>query len=197
MDNQLTPQPNAWLAYSKLREIAHRLMANERVGHTLCATEVVHEAMIRLMKTEPDAFMTALPSDGVQFLTFVRNAVHAMGQVLIDHSRKRGAFKRGGGRKRLDLDNIDQAIDAPGFDWLVLDEALRELQQHDPRRNAVVVLKFFAGLNNPQIAAQLGIDERTVNRDWVAARAWLKTRLADSEDGASGAATTKDDVPPT
>lgn len=162
-------------AYERLRRIARRLMGNERVGHTLCATEVVHEALARLLE---DGSLSAPPSaEPGEFVAFTARAARAMTHVLVDHARRRGAAKRGGGRVRNNLDDVEAALDAPGFDWLALDEALEHLRRDDPRRHSVVVLRFFGGLDNRQIAAQLSVDERTIGRDWLAARLWLRKRL--------------------
>ena len=120
------------------------------------------------------------------FVQFVRQAAHAMTQVLVDHARRRGVAKRGGGRRRVDLDDAEAAFDEPGFDWLSLDEALDEMHRNDPRRHSVVVLRFFAGLDNRQIARQiarqLAIGERTVGRDWTASKLWLRQRLDGAAD---------------
>ena len=109
-----------------------------------------------------------------------------MTQVLVDHARRRGVAKRGGGRRRVDLDDAEAAFDEPGFDWLSLDEALDEMHRNDPRRHSVVVLRFFAGLDNRQIARQiarqLAIGERTVGRDWTASKLWLRQRLDGAAD---------------
>lgn len=169
-------------AYARLRRIAQKLMSGERAGHTLSATDVVHEAIAKLLNAGdgPDA---AAVED---FPTFVRNAARAMTEVLIDHARRRNAAKRGGGRGRVrldDLDDIEATLESDSFDdyWPALDAALVELGRIDPRRHSVVVLRFFAGLDNRQIARQLDVDERTIGRDWSAARAWLKKQLTSPE----------------
>ena len=162
-------------AYARLRRIAGRLMSYERVGHTLSATEVVHEAMARLLES---GWNVDDRSKGPQFVQFVQYTAHAMTQVLVDHARRRGALKRGGGRRRVDLDDVEVALDAPGFDWQSLEGALEEMRREDARRHSVVVLRFFAGMDNRQIAKQLGVDERTVGRDWLSAKLWLRKRLS-------------------
>ena len=107
-----------------------------------------------------------------------------MRQVLIDHARRRGAVKHGGGRTRVSLDQIDDfeaAIESQELDWAAMDRALTELAAHDPRRHQVVTLRFFGGLSNRQIARELKLDERTVGRDWSAARLWLKKQIQSSD----------------
>jgi len=164
--------------YARLRRIANRLMQFERPGHTLCPTEVVHEAMARSLDESGKL-------DGeLSVVDLIGRMSRVMRQVLVDHARRKKAVKHGGGRGRVGLDQIDDieaAIESPGFDWLKLDHALAELAQHDARRHQVVTLRFFGGLDNRQIARQLQIDERTVGRDWAAARLWLKKQLQPDE----------------
>lgn len=160
-------------AYARLRRIAGKLMQNERPGHTLWPTEVVHEAMARLMESGQ------LDHDG-SMLDLISKAAHVMTQVLVDHARARGAIKRGKGRVRVRLDShseVEAALEEEQFDWTALDRALEELKTHDPRRYQVVMLKFFGGLETRQIARELSLDERTILRDWSAARLWLKKRM--------------------
>jgi RNA polymerase sigma factor (TIGR02999 family) len=170
-------------AYARLRRIAQRLVSGERAGHTLSATDVVHEAIAKLIAGGSEPLVA---DHGTDFATFVRHAAKAMTEVLIDHARRRNAQKRGGGRARVrleDLNDVEATIDADAsgedrdFDWAALDAALDELQRVDQRKHAVVVMRFFAGLDNRQIARQLGVDERTVGRDWSAARVWLKKSI--------------------
>jgi RNA polymerase sigma factor (TIGR02999 family) len=176
-----TPPQNADLAgaYEKLRRIGQKLISGERPGHTLSATDVVHEAMAKMLSagwTPPNA-----DEAGQALVQFVRHAARAMTEVLIDHARSRGAVKRGGGRAKVRLDQLDD-VEATmdrdkDFDWEALDRALAKLDEIDPRRSTVVTLRFFGGLDNRQIARQIGVDERTVGRDWATARAWLKDAL--------------------
>jgi RNA polymerase sigma factor (TIGR02999 family) len=162
--------------YRRLRKIAGRIMQSERPGHTLWPTEVVHEAMAKaLAGDELKAGDQRTPVEMIAQLS------HAMRQVLIDHHRHRNAIKRGRGRARVSLDEIDDfeaAIESDQFDWPQLDAALAQLAKDDPRRHQVVTLRFFGGLDNRQIARQLDVDERTIGRDWAAARLWLKKKLA-------------------
>lgn len=177
-----TPPTSFDAAYARLRRLANRLMANERVGHTLGATDVVHEAMARLMSSETLADSARGQGQMPPAELFWR-AARAMNQILIDHARRRGAIKRGGRNARVDLDDLDGSINAPAPEWDALDESLQEMRTVDPRRHAVVTLRFFGGLDNREIAKELGLDERTVGRDWAAAKLWLKQRLDDEDDG--------------
>lgn len=159
--------------YARLRRIAGKLMSRERPGHTLWPTEVVNETMARLLEAGNLGDELPLPQT-------ISRAARVMQQVLIDHARRRGASKRGGGMTRVSLEEIDDfeaAIESPEFNWTALERALGEMEAQDPRRHEVVMLRFFGGLSNQQIAEQLDIELRTVGRDWAAARLWLKQQL--------------------
>ena len=168
--------------YARLRRIAARIMQGERPGHTLWPTEVVHEAMARSLDEGGRL-------DGeLSVVDLIGRMSRVMRQVLVDHARRKKALKHGGGLGRVSLDQIDDveaAIESPAFDWVKLDHALAELAEHDPRRHQVVTLRFFGGLDNRQIARQLNLDERTIGRDWAAARLWLKQQM--SAEGADDA----------
>ncbi|MCS7033073.1 MAG: ECF-type sigma factor [Phycisphaerae bacterium] len=175
-----TPEPlDLEAVYGRLRRIAQKLLSGERDGHTLSATDVVHEALGRLLASgEP------VPSQPQDFVRFVQHAARAMTEVLIDYARRRKALKRGSGRARVrleDLNDVEATLDRPDFDWAALQAALDDLQVVDPRRHQVVILRFFAGLDNRQIARQLGVNERTIGRDFAAARLWLKEKLAQEQ----------------
>ena len=162
------------VVYDLLRRRARQLMGHERGGHTLSPTGLVHEAYLRV----------ADRSNGFESRRHFYNvAAQAMRRILVDHARSRGRAKRGDGAAATSLDSseVDEVVGSeagPGLDWLALDEALEALASHDPRRHQVIVLRFFAGLDVAEVAALLGMDERTVRRDWVVARLWLLTRLS-------------------
>jgi RNA polymerase sigma factor (TIGR02999 family) len=155
------------LVYQQLRNAAESVLRSERPGHTLQPTALVHEAYLKLVGGG------AIPAkDRSHFLSI---AARAMRQILVDHARRRGARKRGQGETPLPLD-FPIADDGRGlaFDELIaLDDALDHLSENSPRLRSVVELRFFAGLNEEQIAETLGVTTRTVQRDWVRARAWL------------------------
>jgi RNA polymerase sigma factor (TIGR02999 family) len=164
-------------AYARLRRIAQRLLAREREDHTLSATDVVHEALSKLLS----AGWSYTVDEKRSYTDFVTHAARAMTEVLIDYSRRHKAAKRGGGRAKVNLDgmkDIEATIEEPNFDWAALHGALEELERLEPRKHKVVVLRFFGGLNAAQVAQQLDLDERTVARDWSAARLWLKEKLS-------------------
>lgn len=160
--------------YTQLRAIAHREMQRERVGHTLQATALVHEAYVRLAEA-------GVPWAGPG--AFYRAAAEAMRRILIDHARQRGTLKRGGGRRALNLDGVlDLAAADDPQQILSLDGAISRLEGHDPRAAEVVRLRFYAGLTVDQTAAAMGVSRRTVLRDWEYARAWLVDELEEVEE---------------
>jgi RNA polymerase sigma factor (TIGR02999 family) len=122
----------------------------------------------------------SLPTSDAEFVRFVQHASRAMTEVLIDYARRHKAQKRGSGKNKVrldDLNDIEATMDHPAFDFAALHRALAELESVDARRHQVIVLRFFAGMDNRQIARRLGLDERTIGRDFSAARLWLKDRL--------------------
>ena len=160
--------------YAELRRIAGRQLRGERQGHTLQPTAVVHEAYVRLVDQADIEWESRAHFYGV--------AARAMRQVLIDYARRRKAEKRGGGKPVTSLTGHEPAVDA-GFDELLsLDDALDKLDQVDERLRTVVEYKYFGGMTEDEIAAVLGVTSRTVQRDWVRARAWLYRELYDGPD---------------
>lgn len=155
--------------YSELRAIAHRQMQDERRNHTLGATALVHEAYARLVGGE-----SALLSDRAGFF---HAAAEAMRRILVEHARARGRQKRGGGRCRLRLEELDLADDETIGEILAVDDALRRLEEEDASVGQVVRLRFFAGLSVDQVAAVVERSPRTVAREWAFARAWLYRAL--------------------
>lgn len=155
--------------YHELKGLANRMMANERVGHTLQATALVHEAYVRL--TDQDAPKWDSKAH------FYGAAALAMRRILVERARAKAAHKRGGSRKRLDIDEIDLATADDSVDWLALDEAMTALQQHDGALHEVVMLRFFAGLSVEETAEAIEKSDRTVKRMWSDAREWLNAYL--------------------
>jgi RNA polymerase sigma factor (TIGR02999 family) len=150
------------LVYDDLRRLARRQLGHEYGERTLNATALVHESYLKL----GGAGMIA--RDRAHFLAI---AARAMRQVLVDHARDRKAAKRGGGSwERTTLTDGAWVAEFDPDQMLALDEALAELE---PRQRQVVECRFFGGLEEQEIAAALGVSERTVHRDWMKARAWL------------------------
>lgn len=157
------------LVYEELRRLAGAYMRGERDGHTLQPTALVHEAWMRLTGLDVGA---AGDRGG-----FLRVAARAMRQVLVDHARAVRTGKRGGGARRVAIDDAVASFDERAGDLLELDEALDRLAQLDDRKSRVVELRFFGGLTVDEAAAALGLPVRTVERDWTLARAWLQKEL--------------------
>jgi RNA polymerase sigma factor (TIGR02999 family) len=155
--------------YDQLRAIARGRLARERVGHSLQATELVHEAFLKLQKHP-----SLMHSDRARFF---HAAAEAMRRILIDHARTRGRIKRGGGMKRTVADVAELAEDADAEQIVALDEAVRRLEQDEPQAAAVLKLRFFTGLSVAETAEILGLSERTVKREWQYARAWMFREL--------------------
>jgi RNA polymerase sigma factor (TIGR02999 family) len=154
------------LVYEELRKLAAEKMANERPGQTLEATALVHEAYLRLVDVK-----RAQHWDGRGH--FFAAAAEAMRRILINHARDKGRHKRGGGWRRVDLDQLAVADGASGDEVLALDEALRRLEVLNKPCADLVKLRFFTGLTMAEAAAALGVAPRTAHRYWVFARAWL------------------------
>ncbi len=155
--------------YERLRGMASRQLAGERTGHTLQPTALVHEVWL--------ALQTQMQELRDQPARFYAAAAEAMRRILIDHARRRGAQKRGGGKKALSLDLVEVAATASLEDLLELDEAIDALAAVSERGAEVVRLRFYAGLGEAEVADVLGSSERTIRREWAFARAFLWQRL--------------------
>jgi RNA polymerase sigma factor (TIGR02999 family) len=158
------------LVYNELRALAASKLSREAPGQTLEATALVHEAYLRLAGSGDQQW------DGRHH--FFRAAAEAMRRILIDRARTKGAAKRGGAGKResLSLEN-ELAEGASSYDILDLDEALRELETHEPQAAELVKLRYFAGLSHGQAAEVLGVSRRVADRLWTVSRAWLYRRI--------------------
>jgi RNA polymerase sigma factor (TIGR02999 family) len=159
------------LVYDELRQLAAQKLAHEQPGHTLQATALVHEAYLRLVGGEQTQDW-----DGRGH--FFAAAAEAMRRILVDRARHKQTRKAGGGRRRLDLDDIEPVLEEGNGDRLLaLDEALRQLEAEDPRKAKLVKLRFFAGLTAEQAAAALGVSTSTAEKDWAYARSWLRVAI--------------------
>ena len=157
------------LVYDELRSIAQRYLRNERPGHTLQSTALVHEAYVRLISQDLPEWQNRAH--------FFAVAAQLMRQILVDHARAFRAGKRGGGVCNLALDEAEQNAKRVDIDILALDDALKTLCAMDPQQGKVVELKFFGGLSIEDTAEVLGVSSSTVKRDWITARAWLHREL--------------------
>ena len=171
VEARLIPQ-----VYGELRRLAAHYMRSERGNHTLQPTALVNEAYTRLIQQPQIPWQSRAH--------FFATASHLMRHILVDHARARRAGKRGGVQQQVTLD--DALLPSPErtpehtIDVLILDEALENLAQFDPRQARIVELHFFGGLTFTEIALVLKVTERTVKRDWSMARAWLKGELSKS-----------------
>jgi len=161
------------LVYDELRSLAAWSLRSERKNHTLQATALVHEVYVRLTGERS--------GDWRDRAHFFAAAAQAIRRILIDHARKQGRRKRGGGAQRLPLDSVVLVAPEQDFDVLALDAALTELAREHPRQARVVELRFYGGLTLEETAEVLGVVARTVERDWQFARAWLYRKLAPDE----------------
>ncbi|MGH7555756.1 MAG: ECF-type sigma factor, partial [Longimicrobiales bacterium] len=160
--------------YDELRRIARRELRRERVRSTLQPTGLVHEVYIKLA-----AGSGIQASDRPHFMAI---AARAMRQVLVDHARRRRSNKRGGDWAITTLKDNAQIVELRTDELISLDRALEVL---DERQRQVVECRFFAGLQEDETAAALGVSVRTVRRDWLRARAWLYRELYPAENTSS------------
>jgi RNA polymerase sigma factor (TIGR02999 family) len=161
------------LVYDELRKLAAAKLAQEKPGHTLQATALVHDAYLRLCD-----------GDRVQHWDsrghFFAAAAEAMRRILIDNARRKRRPKHGGGRHRVSLDEALCLGEAADDDLLALDEALEKLARAEPAKAELVKLHFFAGMGLEEAGQALGISHRTAKRHWAYARAWLYAAICDA-----------------
>ena len=176
------------LVYEELRRLARQKMGQERAGHTLQATALVHEAYLRLVDGN-----TARSWEGRWH--FFAAAAEAMRRILVDQARRRGRIKRGGGGgaggggatapgNRIDLESVAITVDEPPDEVLEVDEGLTALAAQHPDKAQLVKLRYFAGLTIEEAAEAMGVSVATANRHWAYARAWLFKHL--EAGGAAG-----------
>jgi RNA polymerase sigma factor (TIGR02999 family) len=166
------------LVYDELRKLAAQRMAKEAAGHTLQATALVHEAYLRLVG--PDR--GSEPGWGSRGHFFAA-AAEAMRRILIDHARAKGAVKRGGSRRPLQLEASQLTLGSVPAELLYLDESLEKLAKEEPVKAELVKLRFFAGLTLDEAAKVLGISPATADRHWSYARAWLYDDMSRGQQG--------------
>ncbi len=157
------------LVYDQLRSLAKARMRKVPPGNTLQPTALVHEAYLRVAGKEEVNWN----SRG----HFFAAAAQAMRQILVDQVRRKRAVKHGGDRQRLDVDDLEIAIQGPELDVLALHQALEKLEKEDPRKAQMVLLRYFGGLDREETANCMDISVRTVDRDWRYVVAWLHREL--------------------
>ncbi len=160
--------------YGELRRLAHKRRREWRGEETLNTTALVHEAYLKLVGRQAPHW----ESRG----QFFASASRAMRQILINYAEMRHAAKRGGGKPHVSLDDIPIASDKAAEELLILDRALDQLEELNPRQARVVECRFFAGLSVADTADALTISPATVKRDWAVASAWLHDQVQASSD---------------
>lgn len=166
--------------YDDLKRIAASQLRQERHNHTLSPTALVNEAYLRLVRQDHEQW-----NDRLHFFSIAARIIR---RVLVDHARERHAQKRGGTSKPISIEHYDPAAPQSNVDLIALDDALAGLASISERQSRVVELRYFGGLTVPEIAAALDVSERTVDREWQAARAWLLHRLTAGERESDGRA---------
>ena len=158
--------------YSELRRLANYYLRQERHGHTLQASDLVHEAYLRLVDDQAIDWQNRAHFFGI--------AAVRMRHILVEHARSRLAAKRGGGVYRLSLSEADLPAEERDVDLLGLDEALQRLEALDAQKSRIVELRYFGGLTIEETAEVLKISPATVKRDWSMARAWLRSEIGNA-----------------
>jgi RNA polymerase sigma factor (TIGR02999 family) len=157
------------LVYNELRNLAAARMAQEASGQTLQATALVHEAWMRVAGNGPRKWENRGH--------FFAAAAEAMRRILIENARRKSRLKHGGGQIRVELEEFNLAAASPDEQVLQLEDALEKLQAQDPPKAQIVVMKFFGGMTDREIAEVQGVTERTVERHWAFAKAWLLSEI--------------------
>ena len=166
--------------YGELRRMAGHMLRDERPGHTLQPTALLHEAWARMV--DPEQLDQVDPETARR--RFLSLAARSMRRVLIDHARRRARDKRGGGWQRVTLSGLGARRHEPGaIDVLDLDASLERLARQDGELAQLVELRFFAGLSIEATAELVGLSTATVERRWRAARAWLRRDLGRGAEG--------------
>jgi RNA polymerase sigma factor (TIGR02999 family) len=161
------------LVYEELRRLAAHKMAHENPGQTLQPTALVHEAWLRLVDSTEQRFN----SRG----HFFAAAAEAMRRILIDNARRKNRVRHGKGLTRVDLDQINLAVETEADTLVRVNEALDKLAAEDRLKAELVKLRYFVGLNIPEAGQALGLSESTAKRYWAYARAWLYDELKRGE----------------
>ncbi len=164
------------LVYEELRILAAARMAREKPGQTLQATALVHEAWLRLAGAEEQK---AWNSRG----HFFAAAAEAMRRILVDRARQKARIRHGGELQRVDLEHVNLATEDEDETLLAMNDALEALARESPQKAEIVKLRYFAGLENQEIAGALGTSLSTVERSWAYARSWLHRELRRNSAG--------------
>jgi RNA polymerase sigma factor (TIGR02999 family) len=158
------------LVYEELRKLAAQRLAQEKPGQTLQATALVHEAYLRLVDDDQAQHWNSRGH-------FFAAAAEAMRQILVQNARRRSRVKHGGGRTRINVDDLEIAAPERSEEVLALDEALTQLAAADAQAAELVKLRYFAGCTIPEAALVLGVSPRTADFLWAYARTWLFQKM--------------------
>jgi RNA polymerase sigma-70 factor (ECF subfamily) len=158
------------LVQPELHRLAHQYMSRERAGHTLQTTALLDEAYLLLVDTKKPSWQNRTH--------FVAAAAQVMRRIMVDHARERHALKRGGGALKVTLDEAALVTETRSEELLALDEALERLATQDPHKSQIVELRYFGGLTVEETAEFLKQSQRTVEREWNMAKAWLYRALS-------------------
>src|SRR5262245_20456259 len=167
------------LVYDELRKLAAARLAQERPGQTLQATALVHEAYIRLVAPQESEVGSQLSEKWDSRGHFFAAPAEARRRILVDEARSKRSIKRGGDRKRIDLEKVNLAETPSGVELLAFNEALDALEAEDADAARLVKLRYFAGLSVEEAGQALGMPRSTAYDQWTFARAWLRFRLRD------------------
>jgi RNA polymerase sigma factor (TIGR02999 family) len=158
------------LVHKELHRLAHRYLSRERPDHTLQTTALVNEAYLRLVDRENVHWQNRAH--------FFAISAQLMRCILVDHARSLAYAKRGGGARKIALDEALIGSQERAADVVALDDALKQLASFDPQQSRIVELRFFGGLTIEETAEALSISPATIKREWVSAKAWLYQELA-------------------
>ena len=161
------------LIYEELRQLARHYMNRERAGHTLQTTALVNEAYLRLINRKQVHWQNRAH--------FFAIAAHLMRSILVDHARSHAYAKRGGGARKIALDEALAVSQQRAADVVALDDALKRLAEIDRQQSRIVEMKFFGGLTIEETAEVLGLSPATIKREWSTAKAWLYHELNRNE----------------
>lgn len=158
--------------YDELKRQARHYMSRERNDHTLQPTALVHEMFLRISEQSGLDWQNRSHFFGV--------AAHLMRQILVDHARKHSAAKRGSNTIHFSIDDLQVPVEQRAESIIALHEALERLSEYDENQSKVVEMRFFGGLSIAEIAEAMNISERTVGREWSAAKLWLFREMSES-----------------
>ena len=168
--DESAPEKLMPLVYDELRRLAHQYMRREKPGHTLQTSALVNEAYVRLVNQDKIQWESRAHFFGI--------AACLMRRILVDQARRRNFAKRGGGAIRVSLNETTAIAQEQSASVVALEDALRTLEQIDPRKSRIVELRFFGGMSIEETAEALKVSPGTVMREWTFARAWLRNQMS-------------------